>query len=79
MTPTHECKQCGTQYFKEGGCDWCPVQLSPLTPTVRYRPSTLDEIHVGHSATLFSGTIDHPNLYNDGGMVFTSIVRPITT
>lgn len=29
--PTHYCPRCGTVYFAEGECDWCPhVQLYRL-------------------------------------------------
>jgi hypothetical protein len=30
ITPTHECPQCGTQYFEPKECDWCPVKVEPI-------------------------------------------------
>ena len=77
MNPTHECRQCGTQYFAAGGCDWCPVQITPLAPTVKYVPTVLDVVKEGQIAILTGGTIDHPNLSNSGGMVMTSRVTRI--
>lgn len=77
MNPTHECRSCGTQYFAAGGCDWCPVQLTPLAPTVRYTPDDRDVIKEGTSALLASGTLDHPRLSNSGVAVWTSRVTRI--
>lgn len=45
---------------------------------VRYRPNAHDNIHVGDSAVLYSGTVDHPRLNNLGGTVWTSEVVRIT-
>ena len=45
-----------------------------MKPTVYYRPHPLDLIDEGMPALLILGTLDHPTLKNDGGMVWTSDV-----
>lgn len=29
--PKYYCRRCGTVYYQEGSCDWCPdIELAPL-------------------------------------------------